>query len=96
MKQTNKSGSSFIFHPSLTATVLVLLMCCGCSTAPVADFLDYFYPAKIKIDPKVQPYGGVCGPDGGPPNLPALPPISIPSGPPPGPTLPGLPPPPAL
>jgi hypothetical protein len=39
----------------------VLLLLTGCSTAPVADLLDYFTPGKLEQG-KVAPYGGVCGP----------------------------------
>ena len=39
----------------------LLLLLVGCSTAPVADLLDYFSPGKLEQG-KVAPYGGVCGP----------------------------------
>src|SRR5437016_12318442 len=40
---------------------LLLLFRSGCSTAPVADMLDYFKPGKFEQG-KAAPYGGVCGP----------------------------------
>jgi hypothetical protein len=40
---------------------LFLLLITGCSTAPVADLLDYLSPGKLEQG-KVAPYGGVCGP----------------------------------
>jgi len=40
---------------------LLLLLLCGCSTAPVADMLDFFKPGKLEAD-KQPPYGGVCLP----------------------------------
>src|SRR5260370_41460882 len=46
------------------STVLLLFLLAGCSTAPVANFQDRFFPGKIKGDPKIQPYGGVCQPQG--------------------------------
>jgi hypothetical protein len=74
----------------------------GCSTHPVADFMDHFFPAKI--DPNAaggRNRGGVCDPPVGSPVAPnsgrtpatAIPPGVVPSipGPPPG-TSTGLPP----
>src|SRR4051794_15036085 len=79
--------------------VLLILMA-GCSTAPVADVMDYFSPGRMD-KAQVTPYGGVCQQPGkGPPlnAIPiggALPPPILPApggvvGPPPG--LPGAPP----
>jgi hypothetical protein len=39
---------------------LLLLLLTGCSTAPVADLLDYFRPGRIAPDNAAR--GGVCGP----------------------------------
>ncbi len=88
----------------------LLLFLTGCSTAPIADFMDHFFPAKIDPNPAAgsRTRGGVCdppptvmptpaAPPGGMP--PALPPdpgaASAPMmGPPPGPALPSPEPPP--
>jgi hypothetical protein len=51
---------------------LLLLLSCGCSTSPVAGFLDLTFPAK-KIPPNAQWFGGVAGPQ------PAPPPLAVPS-----------------
>jgi len=40
---------------------LLFLLLAGCSTAPVADMLDYFRPGRIAAD-RSAPRGGVCGP----------------------------------
>jgi hypothetical protein len=67
-------------------TVLFLLSA-GCSTAPLADTLDYFKPGKIEAG-GAPPYGGVCSPQPGglvaAPGAPAAPVI--------GPTIPPPPP----
>jgi hypothetical protein len=79
------------------ATALLLLLLCGCSTAPVADLLDWLRPSHVEIG-KTAPYGGVCVPQGGPiaptpvpviagppgPGLPPPPPGGVPVGPPAG------------
>jgi hypothetical protein len=63
--------------------VLLILMA-GCSTAPVADVMDYFSPGRMD-KAQVTPYGGVCQQPGkGPPinAIPiggALPPPSLPT-----------------
>lgn len=68
-----------------------LFLLCGCSTHPVVDTLDYFFPGKIPAG-QTQPHGGVCLPQGAiqPPGpaLPAVPAITVPVVPPPAP-LPG-------
>jgi hypothetical protein len=81
--------------------VLALLLA-GCSTAPVADLLDYFTPGKLEQG-KAAPYGGVCGPQqvGGTGPAAVIPPRPVdadmplptaPAGPPLGtPSLPGTP-----
>ncbi len=68
----------------------VLVLCvllAGCSTAPIADFMDHFFPAKI--DPNATPgartRGGVCDP---PPTVmptPTTPPGGLPPAVPAGP-----------
>ena len=62
-----------------------LLMLPGCSTHPISDVADYFCPGKVGPN-KVQPYGGVCIPQGpvlGPgPTLPSVPAIAVPVVPP--------------
>src|SRR5258708_7208976 len=40
-------------------TALLLLLMAGCSTAPVADVMDYFSPGRLD-KAQVTPYGGVC------------------------------------
>lgn len=71
---------------------LGMLLLAGCSTAPVADLLDWVKPGRISAD-KTAPYGGVCQPHpvGGPASLPGIP--AGPPAPAPGPI--GAPPPPA-
>src|SRR5437879_6237363 len=65
---------------------LLLVLSCGCSTSPVAGFLDFAFPAK-KIPPNTQWHGGVAGPQPAPPPL-AVPtvPVPVPQAP-----LPGIP-----
>jgi hypothetical protein len=76
--------------------VLSLVLLAGCSTQPCIDVRDYFFPAKLGPN-KVQPYGGVCIPQGpvtGPgPALPAVAPIAVPVVPPAAPLPPPTPPP---
>ena len=48
-----------------TAAALVLLGFAGCSTAPIADLLDFFSPGRIPAAAK-DVSGGVCVPQGGP------------------------------
>ena len=38
----------------------VVLFLAGCSTAPIADFLDFFKPGRLEPE-ETPPYGGVCG-----------------------------------
>jgi hypothetical protein len=64
---------------------LLLLFLAGCSTAPVADFLDFFFPPRFT--PGASPYGGVCAPKPigpAPPGTaqPVIPPPGVPVGPP--------------
>lgn len=44
---------------------ILLVLVCGCSTAPVADVLDFFAPGRLAPG-KTPPYGGVCNPVGPP------------------------------
>lgn len=71
--------------------VLSLLLLAGCSTHPFCDVKDYLRPSKMRPN-EVQPYGGVCLPQGpitGPgPALPSVPPIPVPVVPPPAPLPP--------
>jgi hypothetical protein len=48
----------------LTASAILLIVA-GCSTAPVADFLDLVHPGRFPAKAK-DPHGGVCVPQGGP------------------------------
>ena len=41
----------------------LLVALTGCSTHPCADLSDYFSPGKLREN-LVQPYGGVCIPQG--------------------------------
>jgi hypothetical protein len=73
-------------------SAVVLLLMAGCSTAPVADVMDYFSPGRLD-KPQVTPYGGVClQPNQGPPlnaipiggPIPNFPPMGATTAPPPG------------
>src|SRR5437763_16979074 len=68
-----------------------LLLLSGCSTHPCNDVKDYFWPGRIGSS-KVQPFGGVCIPQGpitaGGPSLPSVPAITVPVVPPPAPLPP--------
>ncbi len=44
---------------------LALVLLAGCSTAPLADLMDFFAPGKLGKG-NTAPYGGVCIPQGGP------------------------------
>jgi hypothetical protein len=62
---------------------IVFLLCAGCSTAPIADVLDYFKPGKLE-PAQAAPYGGVCLPRPVCPPAPGaviLPPGASPAGP---------------
>ncbi len=63
--------------------VLLFLLVAGCSTAPVADLMDYFSPGRLGPE-STPPYGGVSAPHPGGGSLP--PGAMI------GPTLPPVPP----
>ncbi len=71
------------------ASWILLVAMTGCSTHPCADLSDYFSPGKLRAN-LVQPYGGVCIPQG-----PIQPPDAgpqlggpLPLGPPPGGAIP--------
>jgi len=68
---------------------VLLMLACGCSTSPVAGFLDFAFPPK-KIPPNTQVYGGVSGPQPAPPPF-AVPvvPAPVPEAPLPGRPVPG-------
>lgn len=80
----------------------VFVFAAGCSTAPYADFMDHFFPAKI--DPQAAPgqrtRGGVCDPHqstpaigpGNPANTPSNPAVPGQAGGPPMLPVPGAPP----
>ena len=62
---------------------LLLLAATGCSTAPVADVLDFFAPARMI--PNGTPTSGGVGPPSAPPPAaviqpPALPALPVPTG----------------
>jgi hypothetical protein len=67
-------------------TGLGLLLLTGCSTAPIADMLDFFKPGRLERG-NTQPYGGVCIPQGGSIGGPSVvtPPPAPPGGLPPAP-----------
>lgn len=68
---------------------VVLLALVGCSTAPLANFLDFFAPGRIPEGER-NPFGGVCKPQGqvvGPPIIPPAP-GAIPGPAAPGPLIP--------
>src|SRR5438128_1348726 len=51
----------------------LLLLVAGCSTAPVADVMDFFHPGRIAAGKGVS-QGGVCGPQQpGPPTIGTMP-----------------------
>ena len=61
--------------------IVLFLLLAGCSTAPVADLMDYFSPGRMGTE-TTPPYGGVAAPHPGgqsvPPGAmvsPALPPL---------------------
>jgi hypothetical protein len=58
---------------------LALAFLAGCSTAPVADVLDFFKPGKLAPE-QTAPYGGVCVPRQvpNPPNVAVAPPPGAP------------------
>jgi hypothetical protein len=69
---------------------LLLLLLAGCSTAPVADFLDFFFTGRPRQG-DCAPFGGVCIPQGGPilaPVVPAPAPAPAPPVPAPAPVVP--------
>lgn len=62
---------------------ILLVLVAGCSTAPVADLLDYFRPGAMPAE-KTAPHGGICAPRqvGAPVSAPgALPPPCFPTEP---------------
>jgi hypothetical protein len=70
---------------------LLFCLTAGCSTAPVADVLDFFKPSRLGSE-RTPPYGGVCAPTPGGSPLSVTPPAGSPLPPPPAPA--GLAPPP--
>jgi len=60
--------------------LLGALACAGCSTAPLAGFLDTVAPAKVRLEP--VPDGPVAdpflAPPRGPTGPPTVPPVTIP------------------
>ncbi len=79
------------------AAPLLLLLLAGCSTAPVADLMDFFAPGRARVG-QTPPIGGVCIPQGGPIVAPGVP-AAVPAAPvplvPAAPVAPVTPPPPA-
>jgi hypothetical protein len=71
------------------ATAVVIMAAAGCSTSPVADFLDFCRPGRFP-DKAKDAHGGVCLPQGGPAGgmLGAPPPIAPPIAPGAGPLVP--------
>jgi hypothetical protein len=61
--------------------LLLVVLACGCSTAPLADMLDFFKPGRMNPEPGPF-YGGVCQP-GAPRGLGTVPPnVLVPTAPP--------------
>jgi hypothetical protein len=64
-QRTNLPGFHF-FSMALQLTAAALLLAlAGCSTAPIADFLDLVCPGRFPANAK-DPHGGVCIQQGGP------------------------------
>jgi len=53
--------STFAISAAMKRSLCLLLFLAGCSTAPIADFLDLVDPAK-GVGGNVEPHGGVCNP----------------------------------
>ena len=72
---------------------LMLCLIAGCSTAPIADTLDFFKPGHLYPDRVPTPYGGVCIRQGPGPTAttPSLPPPQVQIVPPAAPLPPGSP-----
>ena len=71
------------------AVPLLLLLLAGCSTAPVADIMDFFCTGRPRQG-DCAPFGGVCIPQGGPILAPVVPaPAPAPVPPVPAPPIPG-------
>src|SRR5439155_6918670 len=49
--------------------IFLFFFLAGCSTAPVADLMDYFSPGRMASE-TTPPYGGVAAPQPGSPPLP--------------------------
>jgi hypothetical protein len=71
---------------SFGLTTVVLLALAGCSTAPIADIMDFWAPGRFPKDAKGVT-GGVCLPQGGPAGGMLGPPQPL-VAPPPGPPAP--------
>lgn len=57
--------------------MLLICLSAGCSTHPVAGFMDYWFPGRVGTN-DVAPYGGVCIPQGPiQPPLPGPPPVIL-------------------
>jgi hypothetical protein len=56
---------------------ICLLAAAGCSSAPVADLLDWVKPGRLPRDPG-RYYGGVGNLQPAPEPLPATPPVEVP------------------
>jgi hypothetical protein len=63
------------------AAVLVVLLAAGCSTAPLADVLDFCFPGQLGPE-QGAPFGGVV-PAAPPANVTPPPPLAPPPDPPP-------------
>jgi hypothetical protein len=57
--------------------LLLLLLAAGCSTAPLADLLDFACPAQMP-PPNAPVIGGVAVPQSAPPAAAVPPPASVP------------------
>jgi hypothetical protein len=64
-QRTYRHGFHFFNMALQLAASALLLALAGCSTAPIADFLDLVSPGRFPANAK-DPHGGVCIQQGGP------------------------------
>jgi hypothetical protein len=56
---------AFCYLSFMFAVAVFLLVVAGCSTAPIADTMDFLFPGRFPANAKGV-VGGVCVPQGGP------------------------------
>jgi hypothetical protein len=64
-QRTYLPGCHFFSMAAQLIASALLLALAGCSTAPIADFLDLVSPGRFPTNAK-DPHGGVCIQQGGP------------------------------